>query len=102
MLYICVMSLMCYQQYNNIKSILVLSIELLGCPRSPYSLQLGPRVLMYNILEIEIVFLYILYPNYFVLYWQTVAILFLNIFFIIIVILIITITVTVIAARITP
>ena len=28
--------------------------------RSPYSLQLGPRVLMYNLLEIKIDFVYIL------------------------------------------
>ena len=34
---------------------------MLGCPRSPYSLQLGPRVLMYNLLEIEINFVYILW-----------------------------------------
>ena len=44
---------------------------MLGCPRSPYSLQLGPRVLMYNLLEIDLVF--ILWANYFVLYSKTLA-----------------------------
>ena len=28
---------------------------MLGCPRSHYSLQLGPRVLMYNLLEIKLI-----------------------------------------------
>ena len=40
--------------------------------RIPYSLQLGPCVLMYNLLEIDLVC--ILKTNYFVLYWKTVAI----------------------------
>ena len=47
---------------------------MLWCPRSSFSLQLGPRVLMYNLFEIEIDFVYILKTNYFVSYWQTVAI----------------------------
>ena len=34
--------------------------QLLGCHRSPYSLQLGPCVLIYNLLEIKIYFVYIL------------------------------------------
>ena len=47
---------------DNIPSILVLSIVLsVRMPyRSPFSLQLGPHVLMYNLLEIENEFVYIL------------------------------------------
>ena len=46
---------------------------MLGCPRSPYSLQLGPRVLMYNLLEMKWI-LYTFCWQITVLYWQTVAI----------------------------
>ena len=42
---------------------------MLGCPRSPYSLQLGPHVLMYNVLETKIDFVYILQTNNIVLYY---------------------------------
>ena len=47
---------------------------MLGYPRNPYSLQLGPRVLMYNVLEIEIECCTHSVDKLLVLYWQTVAI----------------------------
>ena len=49
---------------------------MLGCPRSPYSLQLGPHVSMYNLLEIEIDFVFCIHSvdKLLGLYRQTVAI----------------------------